>query len=111
MTIYSNPMQIYLAALCYFVVSAGSCLAVFSKKIKDTTLERMAHGCVCITAAGTGCRIVYQGWISEGGLYFAAALAVLVLVLVGKHLKATPTALPRDKTSPAPLSPMPHDPR
>lgn len=103
MTPLFETFFVTIAAALWVVVSIGFAIAVFSPKIRDTTWERIALGCVSVTAAGNACRVLLLGWVNEGGLVHAAAMALLVVVLVRKHARNTPTPLPRDKTGPAPL--------
>lgn len=107
MTPLFDTLYVTLAVVLWTIVALGFALAVFSRKIRDTTWERIALGCVSVTAAGNGCRVVVLGWVNEGGLVHAGAMALLVVVLVYKHARNKPNPLPHDKTDRAPLGQLP----
>ncbi|MBT2333635.1 hypothetical protein J7E49_06920 [Variovorax paradoxus] len=73
------------SVVCWFITAAGATVAVFSRRIEDTVTERIGLAAIAIGATGTGCRIITQGWISEGGLFLSMALAGYVLAVFVKH--------------------------
>lgn len=76
-----------LAFVCWLVVAGGAVLAVFSKSINDTTLERMGLAAVCLTATGAACRIFVAGWASAGDAALAASAALYVAAVTVKHIR------------------------
>lgn len=92
-----------LSVICWTVVGCGATLAVFSRTVKDTTAERIGLTCIAMGAFATACRVVRQGWVSEGGLFISAALAFYVLAIALKHFRGETPHLPRDKTRPGVL--------
>ena len=78
-----------LAFVCWLVVAGGAVLAVFSKSINDTTLERMGLAAVCLTATGAACRIFVAGWASAGDAALAASAAFYVAAVTVKHIRMT----------------------
>lgn len=79
-----------VSVACWFITAAGATVAVFSRKINDTVLERVALAAIAIGAIGTGCRIIKAGWITDGGLWISMALAFYVCVIFVKHWKRLP---------------------
>ena len=77
-----------LAFVCWLVVAGGAVLAVFSKSIKDTTLERVGLAAVCLTATGAACRIFVAGWASAGDAALAASAAFYVAAVTAKHIRS-----------------------
>lgn len=77
-----------MAFVCWLVVAGGAVLAVFSKSINDTTLERVGLAAVCLTATGAACRIFVAGWASAGDAALAAAAAFYVAAVTVKHIRA-----------------------
>lgn len=94
-----------ISSICWFIVGCGATYAVFSPKIRDTFWERVALSAVALCSVGTAFRVGRQGWISEGFLMMSIALAIYVIVIVGKHIRGVRYPTPRDKTRPAPLEP------
>jgi len=76
-----------LAFICWLVVAGGAVLAVFSKSINDTTLERVGLAAVCLTATGAACRIFVAGWASAGDAALAASAAFYVAAVTAKHIR------------------------
>lgn len=103
---YMVTLHGVLAALFWFIVGVGATLAVFSKRIRDTTAERVALSGVAIMAFATSCRVIRAGLVSEGGLLLSAFLAMYVVAVVAKHLRKHPPTTPRDKSERMPLEPM-----
>lgn len=94
MSTYIVTTHAILSVMAWIVVALGAGWAVFSKQIRDTTLERIGLSCVAITAAGTACRVIKNGWISEGGLLLSMSLAFYVCAIVWKHWMASHPAKP-----------------
>ena len=92
-----------LSALCWLIVAGGATVAVFSSSVRDTTAERFGLAVIVLGATGAACRILYQGWITEGGLFLSAAFAFYVCAVFWKHWKGDPSRLPYDKTRPGDL--------
>lgn len=78
--------QAVVAAFCWIVIAGCAAMAVYSRRIQDTTMERLALSIVSIGALGSACRIVQQGWISDGAWFTSAGLAFYCVVVVWKHL-------------------------
>ncbi|WP_454676500.1 hypothetical protein [Achromobacter marplatensis] len=76
-----------LAFVCWLVVAGGAVLAVFSKSVKDTTLERVGLAAICLTATGAACRIFVAGWASAGDAALAASAAFYVAAVTAKHIR------------------------
>ncbi|AZS78751.1 hypothetical protein ELS24_10040 [Achromobacter spanius] len=77
-----------MAFVCWLVVAGGAVLAVFSKSINDTTLERVGLAAVCLTATGAACRIFVASWASAGDAALAASAAFYVAAVTVKHIRA-----------------------
>jgi len=92
-----------LSVGCWFIVGLGATAAVFSRTVRDTTPERVALAAMAIAAFATGCRVIRQGWISEGFLFLSASAACYVLAVAYKHWRGEPEELPADKSRPAEL--------
>lgn len=89
--------HIFIASLAWFVFGCGAAYAVFSPKVKDTTAERIALCAVSMFAFGTSYRVYTQDWVSEGGMWFAVALASYVCIIIYKHERGIKYPLPKDK--------------
>lgn len=76
-----------MAFVCWLVVAGGAVLAVFSKSINDTTLERVGLAAVCLTATGAASRIFVAGWASAGDAALAASAAFYVAAVTVKHIR------------------------
>lgn len=76
-----------MAFVCWLVVAGGAVLAVFSKSINDTTLERVGLAAVCLTATGAACRIFVAGWASAADAALAASAAFYVAAVTVKHIR------------------------
>ena len=85
-----TTMPAAASVVCWFITAAGATVAVFSRRIEDTVTERIGLAAIAIGAVGTGCRIIRQGWISDGGLLLSAALAFYVCAVFWKHWKSVP---------------------
>jgi hypothetical protein len=103
MNSYVITAHAVVSVICWLVVGLGATLAVFSRTVKDTTAERMALACIAIGAIATGCRVIRQGWVSEGGLFISGALAFYVVAIAVKHWRGEPSHLPADKSRPGKL--------
>lgn len=103
MNAYIITAHAVLSIACWVIVGLGATLAVFSRTVRDTTAERIALGAIAIGAFATACRVIRQGWVSEGGLFISAALAFYVLAIAVKHWRGEPSTLPNDKTRPSDL--------
>jgi hypothetical protein len=77
-----------LAFVCWLVVAGGAALAVFSRGIKDTTLERIGLSAIGLTATGAACRIFVAGWASAGDAALAASAAFYVAAVTAKHIRS-----------------------
>lgn len=100
---YMVTLHGVLSAFFWCIVGAGATAAVYSKRIRDTTAERIGLAGVAIMAFATACRVIRAGWVSEGGLMLSAFLALYVLAVVAKHMRKHPPTKPRDKTIPGEL--------
>lgn len=76
-----------LAAFFWLVLAAGATAAIFNKRINDTLTERIGLAGIVLTAIGTTCRIVAQGWVTEGGFWLSACIAFYVCAIAWKHWK------------------------
>lgn len=85
-TIYLTLWAV-LAFVSWLIVAGGAVLAVFSRAIKDTTLERIGLAAVSITATGAACRIFIAGWASAGDAVLAASAAFYVAAVTVKHIR------------------------
>lgn len=85
-TIYLTLWAV-LAFVSWLIVAGGAVLAVFSRAIKDTTLERIGLAAVSITATGAACRIFIAGWASAGDAVLAASTAFYVAAVTVKHIR------------------------
>ncbi|WP_219209440.1 hypothetical protein [Variovorax boronicumulans] len=103
MNAYIITAHAVLSVICWGIVGLGATVAVFSPTVKDTTAERFALAAIAIGAFATACRVIRQGWVSEGGLFMSAALAFYVLAIAVKHWRGEPSTLPNDKTRPGDL--------
>lgn len=103
MNTYLVTAHAMLSALCWIVVASGATFAVFSKAVRDTTAERFGLAAIAVGASGTACRIIYQGWITDGGLFLSAGFAFYVCAVFWKHWKGDPSRTPADKTRPGEL--------
>jgi hypothetical protein len=107
MNAYIVTAHAVLSIVCWCVVGLGATVAVFSPTVRDTTAERLALAAIAMGAFATACRVIRQGWISEGGLFLSAALAFYVVAIVWKHvrehLRGAAAPLPNDKTRPGDL--------
>lgn len=82
-------MQAAVAAVCWLIVAGGAGLAVFARCIHDTTWERLGLSAVSLAATGTACRIVAEGWVSDGSTALAMAVAGYVIAVTYKHVRGT----------------------
>jgi len=85
-TIYLTLWAV-LAFVSWLLVAGGTVLAVFSKSIQDTTLERVGLAAVCLTATGAACRVFVAGWASAGDAALAASAAFYVAAVTAKHIR------------------------
>jgi len=85
-TIYLTLWAV-VAFVSWLVVAGGTVLAVFSKSIQDTTLERVGLAAVCLTATGAACRVFVAGWASAGDAALAASAAFYVAAVTAKHIR------------------------
>jgi len=76
-----------LAFVCWLIVAGGTALAVLSKSIKDTLLERIGLALVGMTATGAACRIFLAGWASAGDAALAVSAAFYVASVTAKHIR------------------------
>ncbi len=74
------------AFICWLVVAGGASLAVFSRGIKDTTLERIGLSAAFLTVTGAACRIFVAGGASAGDATLAASAAFYVVAVTRKHI-------------------------
>jgi heme/copper-type cytochrome/quinol oxidase subunit 1 len=103
---YMVTLHGVLAAFFWAIVGAGATAAVYSKRIRDTTWERVALSGVAIMAFATSCRVIRAGLVSEGSLLLSGFLALYVVAVVAKHLRKHPPTTPRDKSERMPLEPF-----
>lgn len=87
MEIVFSKGVIALAALFWVIVAAGAGIAVYSRRIEDTVLERIGLVGIALGAAGTAWRVQDLGYITEGGIFIGAALAFYVTVIFWKHYR------------------------
>ena len=85
-TIYITLWAV-LAFVSWLIVAGGAALAVFSKSIEDSALERIGLSAVCLTTTGAACRIVAAGWASAGDAALAVSAAVYVAAVTIKHIR------------------------
>ncbi|WP_343499260.1 hypothetical protein [Achromobacter denitrificans] len=76
-----------LGFVCWLIVAGGAALAVLSRGIKDTTLERIGLSAIGLTATGAACRIFMAGWASAGDAALAASAAFYVAAVTAKHIR------------------------
>lgn len=81
-------VQAGVSVVCWLIVAGGAGLAVFARTILDTTLERIGLSAVSITAVGTACRIIEDGWTSDGSAALSIAMAGYVTAVAYKHVRA-----------------------
>lgn len=86
-TIYITLWAV-LAFVSWLIVAGGAALAVFSKAIEDSALERIGLSAVCLTATGAACRIVVAGWTSSGDAALAVSAAFYVAAVTIKHIRS-----------------------
>lgn len=79
-----------VSVICWLIVAGGATLAVFTRAINDTVLERIGLSAVAIASAGTAWRIVGQGWITDGGASLSIAVAGYVAAVAWKHIRRHP---------------------
>ena len=92
------------SALCWFFVGLGATIAVFSPRIKDTTMERAGLSAValaCFASAWQAFRLDF--YEAPAALFTSVALAFYVVALVLKHHAPEPPKRPYDKTKPGDL--------
>jgi len=87
-TIYLT-VQAAISVVCWLIVAGGSGLAVFARTIHDTTMERIGLSAVSLTATGEACRIVADGWTSDGSAALSMAMAGYVAAVAYKHVRAS----------------------
>lgn len=58
-----------------------------AKSIHDTTMERLGLSAVSLAATGAACRIVADGWASDGSAALALAMAGYVMAVAYKHVR------------------------
>ena len=93
-----------LSALCWLVVGLGATVAVYSPRIKDTTMERAGLSAValaCFASAWQAFRLDFYD--APATLLTSGSLAFYVVALVVKHRKSEPPKRPNDKTKPGDL--------
>lgn len=82
----------------WMIVGLCATIAVYSRQIHDTFLERVALTLVALTSFGAASRAWYGIYYAPAGdTSLAFAFAVYAIVIVRKHMSPTETALPRDK--------------
>ena len=103
MNSYVITAHAVLSVICWCIVGFGATLAVFSRTVKDTTAERIGLAGIALGAFATACRVIRQGWTSEGFLFLSCALAFYVVAIFIKHWRGAEPHLPADKTRPGVL--------
>lgn len=85
--------QAGISACCWAIVCAGATTAIFSARINDTLLERIALACIAIMALAAGWRAMVYGWVTNTGWLVSMALAFYVVAVFVKHWRhdAKPT--------------------
>lgn len=83
-------LQGAVSVVCWLIVAGGATLAVFTRAINDTVLERIGLSAVAIASVGTAWRIVGQGWITDGGASLSIAVAGYVAAVAWKHIRRQP---------------------
>lgn len=76
-----------LAVLCWVVVAIGWGAAIFSPRINDSWLERLALAWVSIGACAAAWRALSFGWITNTGWLISMGLALHVVAVYLKHLR------------------------
>ena len=103
MNSYIITTHAVLSVICWSVVGIGAMVAVFSRTVKDTTSERLFLAGISLGAFATACRVIRQGWVSEGALFLSAMFAGYILSIIWKHWRGEQHELPADKTRPGSL--------
>lgn len=76
-----------LAFVCWLIVAGGAALAILSRSVKDTMLERIGLASISLTATGAGCRILLAGWASAGDAALAVSAAFYVACVTTKLIR------------------------
>jgi len=104
-TVHEITLLNTLASLFWLVVAFGATAAVFSKRIRDTTMERLGLGGVAIGAFAAAWRSFRGAFVSDGGLLLSGFLALYVVAVVAKHMRPEHPTIPKDKSGRMPLEP------
>lgn len=100
---YNLTVEAMVASLCWGIVSAGFGAGAFSKRIRDTVLERFGLCGVSMAAAGAAWRIARSGSIAETGMYLSVAIAFWVVVVSIKMLRHEPRPTKDQSSEPTTL--------
>ena len=102
--LFSFTLYGAFSALCWMIVGIGATLAVYSPRVKDTTLERCGLAAVAIACIASAWHAITQDYArAPAGLLTSGALAFYVIALLLKHNRKEPPKLPNDKTRPGDL--------
>lgn len=94
-----------LSSLFWLVLAIGATVAVFSKRIRDTTMERLGLAGVAIGALAAAWRTLRGSAVTDGSLWLSGFIALYVVAVIAKHLRPEHPTLPKDKSERMPLEP------
>lgn len=88
-------------SILWMIVGICATIAVYSKQIHDTLLERIALALVALVSFGASSRAWYGVYYAPSGdTSLAFAFAVYAIVIVRKHMSPE-IDLPKDKCKPS----------
>lgn len=94
-----------LSSLFWLVLALGATVAVFSKRIRDTAMERLGLAGVALGAFAAAWRTFRGSVVTDGSLLLSGFLALYVVAIVAKHLRPEHPTIPKDKSERMPLEP------
>lgn len=82
--------KVSVSVLCWAVVAVGAACAIFSPRIQDTLLERIALAAVSFCAIAAAWRAFASGWVTNTGYLISIAFAFYVIAVFRKHALQPP---------------------
>lgn len=83
-TFLGGPYEL-ITAIFWTVVAFGAMWAVFSPKVRDTTLERLALSFISICAFSRAFFVIERGLVPLDAMLIAGSLALYCIIIWWKH--------------------------
>lgn len=79
-----------IAVICWLFTSVMCCVAVLCRSVRDTVLERVALGAICLGSLGRAFFVFGRGRVEVDEVWVAVALAFYCLALWWKYFWVIP---------------------